>query len=358
MDKRNIRGLSADQIKKIENKSKISTQQIPVKKIINSKSRFFKKTIVKQSVPGVIKHVVRPTNQYLTSLATKVTRLPLPENGSFNPGMVKVPNSNEYIMVYRPDEYRFIACKLTENLEIVPDSYFRFNITNCADPRLIWTPDNKLLMVYSSVEEGGLRYECIRGAIIMDLSVSDSFFNSKPFRISPRSDIRQKNWMPFVYNEEIYLIASVCPHIIYKLHLDGINTTSEKVYETNWLNPWMFKEFLRGNTNPVILDDGNFLSTFHTATWYEGRCFYDNGVYLFEGRPPFRVLKCSNRTYLKAEDACEPHFRKANLITCTFPVGMIREDERILISYGDNDSCVKIMETTTEDMFNLMLDVY
>lgn len=365
MNTKYIRGLSVEQIKKMEKNTKktpvVTTSQ--PKKIINSKSRFFKRTITKkpliQSVSGVYEKIIRPSNQYLTSILNKVTRLDLPEKGSFNAGLIKFPNSQDYILVYRPDENRFIGCILSENLEIKNDSYFRFHITNCADPRLIWTPDNKLLMVYSSINETGINYECIRGAIIMDLNVSEQFIDAKPFRISPYCETRHKNWMPFIHDEKIYLIASVCPHVIYELKFEPNNKiVCEKVFETKWLNPWMFKDFLRGNTPPVLLDDNNYISTFHTSTWYKGRCFYDNGAYIFEGKPPFNVLKCANRTYLKAEDACEPHFRKRDLIVCNFPVGMVKKDDNLLISYGDNDSVVKIMEVKIDDMLNLMLEVY
>ena len=81
-------------------------------------------------------------------------------------------------------------------------------------------------------------------------------------------------------------------------------------------------------------------------------------IYIFEGKPPFKVLKCSNKTYLPAEDAIEPHFRKANSILCPFPVGMVVKKNKVIISYGDNDSCVKILETNLEDLNKLMLEVY
>ena len=70
------------------------------------------------------------------------------------------------------------------------------------------------------------------------------------------------------------------------------------------------------------------------------------------------MLKCANRTYLKAEDAVEPHFRKKGLIQVCFPVGMTRKNNDLLISYGDNDSSVKILKTTVEDMLKTTIDVY
>lgn len=345
-----IKGLSIENINKLKN--------IKNMKVINQKN---KKIVSKPLKTEGINHnsfKPRPDQKYLINLADNVTRLELPEKGSFNPGLVKIPNSSDYIMVYRPDEYGFVGCKLDKNLNPYANSYYKFNITNCADPRIIWIPGNKLLMVYSSTTGVGLNLECIRGSIIMDLNQSDSFIENETFRMSPEElNSRQKNWIPFVYNEEIYLIASICPHIIYKF---DINTKiATKVVENNWSHPWMYPDlFLRGNTNPVLMDDGNYLSTFHTAIWYGKTCYYDNGCYIFEGKYPFKVLRCANRTYLPAEGATEPHFRNFGRIACTFPVGMVLENDELLISYGDNDSVVKIMKVDLNKMLSLTLDIF
>lgn len=300
----------------------------------------------------------RPHSQYLTSINKKVTKILLPEAGSFNAGLATMPNTDKYICVYRPNEYSFIGCFLDNRFKVEKNSFFKFSMGNCADPRLIWLPDGRLLMVYSSTNETGLRHECIRGCIVMDLNKSTSFIDGKTFRISPESvTTRQKNWMPFLHDNNIYLTASVCPHIVYGLTLND-QISAEQKFETDWFHPWIYKDFLRGNTNIVQLDDGNYLGTFHTAVWRGARCYYDNGCYMFEGKPPFKVIKCANRTYLPAEEASQAHFRKKNLIVCNFPVGMVKENDRLLISYGDNDSIVKIMETTVQDMLNTMLDTY
>ena len=278
-------------------------------------------------------------------------RLPL-KHGSFNAGLIKFPHKNEYICVYRPDETSFTGIRLNSKLEIFGESY-KFKLTNCADPRLIWDK-NKLLVIYSSIEEG-FKLECIKGSIIMDLAKSDDFISTEPFRVSPKSTSREKNWMPFSYQNKIYLTASVNPHVIYELK----EQYAEKVYENDFVCPWINNEFLRGNTNAVQLEDGNYLGTFHTVKKnHKNMHFYDNGCYVFEGKPPFKVLKCSYRTYMKAEDAIEPHFRKKGLIQVCFPVGMIRNDDEILISYGDNDSCVKILKTTVKEMLSTTIDVY
>lgn len=303
------------------------------------------------------KQYPRPDKMFTPSLDKDVTRLELPEKGSFNAGLAKIPNSTDYVLVYRPDEDRFKACKLNKNFQPYKDSYFELDKSKCADPKIIWTPDNKLLMVYASVDSVALHGEYIAGSIIMDLNESDKFVNREQFRISPADLMtRQKNWMPFVNDGKIYLVASVCPHVIYELNLD--TKTCEKVSESSWAHPWFYNEFLRGNTNCVQLEDGNYLGTFHTATWRGAGCWYDNGAYLFSGKAPFNVLKCTNKTYLPAEAAKEKHFRNAGHLICNFPVGMVREGNKIHISYGDNDSVVKILHTTVEEIIDLMLDVY
>ena len=302
-----------------------------------------------------VQQVRRPTTQFLTTVPNKMTKLALPEKGSFNAGILDL--DDKILCVYRPDEVQLIACFLNNDLSIIPDSFTRFSLIYAADPRLIRTPDNKVLMSYSKFEPHNSN-EHIDGNIIMDLDKSrDQIFLSKTFRISPTwMKNRQKNWMPFTHGEKLYFIATVCPHAIYEFDWKS-KTEAKAVYSENWHTNWFLREPHRGNTNAVLLPDGNYLSTFHTAMNKSGCHFYDNGAYIFEGNPPFRPIMSGAKTYLRAEAAKEPHFRKEGLIICTFPIGMILRDEKLLISYGDNDSCVKIMETTVADMKNTMLPV-
>ena len=297
----------------------------------------------------------RPSSISLHSILKDVVTVELPEQGSFNAGIAPMPNTNNYICVYRPNEFRFTACILDKNFSN-PTKFFPFQFTNCADPRLIWV-ENKLYMIYSSIDKVGISRECIRGGVIMDLEKSNNFIHPQLFRVSPTSlTDRQKNWMPFLYENKIHLVSSVCPHVIYELEEDGKEAV--KKYETNWIHPWFNQEFLRGNTNIVKLEDGNYMGTFHTVQVRGKMHYYDNGCYIFEGKPPFKVISCSDKTYMKAEDAIHPHYRKRGLIQVNFPVGMIRENENLFISYGDNDSIVKIMRTKVEEMKNLTVRVY
>lgn len=301
----------------------------------------------------------RPAAEFLTNTAVERThKIPLP-HGCFNAGMAPDQDPAKFILAFRPDEYSFSICRVYRHSMQLAGPAVTMGITNCADPRLIWLPNGKLLVVYSSYnDDRQTPMECMRGGLVIDPDVHPTQFITpiEPFRISPPTPARQKNWMPFVHEGELYFVANVKPHIIYKWL--GPDQEAVQVYENDWVSPWFLPEFKRGNTNIVQLDDGNYLGTFHTVQRSGEMHHYDNGCYLFEGKPPFKVLRCSRRCYLPAEAAIEPHFRKKFRITVCFPVGMIRDGEKLLISFGDNDSAVKIAETTVAKMLATTLPVY
>lgn len=292
---------------------------------------------------------------FLTTIPSKIIRLDLPEAGSFNAGILDL--GNKILCVYRSNEYEFIACFLNYEYKVIDDFYYKFKMYGVTDPRIIKTPDNKVFMSYS-MKFDNCNIESIAGTIIMDLSKSDTeIFEDKIIRISPKEIVsRQKNWMPFVHEKKLYFIANIHPHEIYEVHTGSV-IKSQKKYITSFKNKWFIQTGLRGNTNAVLLPNGNYLTTFHTVERDGNLHYYDNGFYIFQGKPPFTITHMSEKTYLKAEDATEPHYRKSGLILCAFPVGMILKDNKVIISYGDNDSCVKILESSLDDVMSMMVKV-
>lgn len=292
----------------------------------------------------------RPDPKFLTKIQGNITRLKL-ERGSFNGSMIEL--NDKYLLVYRPHEYTFKACFLNYNFQIIDHKNYPIGLTVVADPRLIKLPDQRILLSYASFEQN----DYIASNIIMDIKESEKLILTDKVRVSPEIlHDRQKNWMPFVHEDKVYFIASVNPHIIYQFDYDSKNS-AKKVYHTEWKHPWVIKKTLRGNTNAIQLKDGNYLSIFHTAMSKNGLIYYDNGAYIFEGKPPFRVLRCSKKTILPADAANEPHVRKANEIRCVFPMSLILQGERLLITYGDNDSCVKVLDTKLSDIMETMVSI-
>jgi predicted GH43/DUF377 family glycosyl hydrolase len=344
----------------LKNKNPINKNSLTAHQIHSERQNIksANRNVVKSKIerPRVNQGNKRPSSQYLAKIKSKTLKLNLPQSGSFNGSILNI--GEKFLCVYRPNESEIIACFLNYDYSIIPKLYYKFNLLLVSDPRIIITPDNKVLMSYSKYYTNNDSNEYIDGNIIMDLNESkNKIFQGETIRISPEHlKDRQKNWMPFVHEDKLYFIANVCPHQIYEVDWTG-QKKSNLIYETFWENPWFVKENLRGNTNAVMLPDGNYLGTFHTVTRKNILHYYDNGFYIFEGKPPFTVTHISKQTYLRAEDAIEPYFRKAGIILCTFPVGMVLEKDKIIISYGDNDSCVKILELSLNDVMDIMVNV-
>ncbi len=308
-----------------------------------------------------------------TTVPGHVSRLSLP-HGCFNAALEKLPLGG-YILVYRRDEYRFVACRLDAHLDVIQDSHTLLDLgaAPVADPRLIWMPDGsgRLFLIYSSLDfSDGVTTECMRGAVLIENEKLIS--KPQPYLLSPKnSRARQKNWMPFccsgvndtnsnINDQQLYLIASVCPHVVFSMDCNTFKTEQVSVWQ--WSHCWEPRgEFLRGNTQAVLLDDGNYLGTFHSGVREvpRGCVYYDNGVVIFDSKLPFKILRCSDRSVLPAEAAIEKHFRKLDLIRCVFPLGAVRDGpEDLLVSWGDNDSAVKISRFKIKDLLDTTVEVY
>lgn len=294
----------------------------------------------------------RPHHSLLRKFSGTNKKLAL-NRGAFNGSIVQI--GDKYLCVYRKNEYVFGACYLDSKCDVIQDTIRDLNLEgDVADPRLIFV-GSKLVLSFSRhnvISET----EFIAGAVILDFDISDEIKIYDMFRISPiQLQDRQKNWMPFIYENELYFIADIHPHRIYKFDLN--TKFCNLAYELNYRHAWFMNNQLRGNSNAVLLPDGNYLATFHTAQKVRNIHYYDNGAYIFEGKPPFKPIWFANKTFLPAEAAVENHFRKAGEIVCVFPVGMVLKDETLIISYGDNDSAVKILEISLQQIKSTMIRI-
>jgi predicted GH43/DUF377 family glycosyl hydrolase len=318
------------------------------------------------------------SNKELTDLTKKKKRVSLPLNHSFNGSVVEDKTSDGYILSFRISQYGDVynimdiktvltkeigICRLDSNFKFIPKSYFKIKYDNIIDPRLSWV-NNKLLLVCTndSTDKG------IFGTFIMDLNISKSFIESDMFRITPEDyPSLQKNWTNFVHNNELYFIKNITPHTIYKFDLKEKKLINFN--EMTWNNKWFYNLEFRGNTNPVRLPDNNFLNTFHTTfrTTIDGinYRFYDNGFYIFEGKPPFKPIKMMTQTFLPAE-SCDLTFNwKENPFTnkfndkffCVFPAGMVLNGDDVIISYGNSDKFIDIGTYSLNEIMKLMVDI-
>ncbi len=158
----------------------------------------------------------------------------------------------------------------------------------------------------------------------------------------------EKNWMPFVHHGEIYLIYSVLPHII--LRFNPKIGKVQKVYDEHWVpEGWdKVRNGMFGNASCARVGE-YFLGTFHSKPTRQ----YWTGYYFFEARPPFRPK------LIGTQEIFAPHYstetRKSERIArafdnVMFPIGSITVDDKVLMSYGENDTLQRVAEFSIHDL--------
>jgi predicted GH43/DUF377 family glycosyl hydrolase len=306
--------------------------RLPVKKNANVNQSSFERLYGKR-----FKHL---------NLEGEIKKIDLP-NGSFNGCIINnIFDENGFICAFRISADSISLCRLDKKFNVIPLTIFNLNLNHATDPRLIWTEKNELLMIYS-YHENNVEEEHIVGTIVMN--DKNNFIKGARERISPPTlKSRQKNWVPFKYGKEIYFVAEVNPHRIYKMNSDKLDC-AELVYSCEWRSKWFNKEHMRGSSSPILIDEETYLGTFHTAEKKNNISFYDNGFYTFKASPPFNILSCSSTPFLSAESAQEKRIRSTNIV-CPFVVGMIKNGDSVHISYGDNDSAAKVLTVSLSEL--------
>lgn len=164
---------------------------------------------------------------FLTTIPSKIIKLDFPQAGSFNAGILDL--GNKILCVYRPNEYEFIACFLNYEYKVIDDFYYKFKMHGVTDPRIIRTPDNKVLMSYS-MKFDNCNTESIAGTIIMDLSKSDTeIFEDKTIRISPKEIVSRQKIGCLLFMKKLYFIANIHPHEIYEVHTESIIKSQKNI---------------------------------------------------------------------------------------------------------------------------------
>lgn len=212
------------------------------------------------------------------------------------------------------------------------------------DGRLIQLQDS-LLMVYSDCSEpqiskGGFRVH------IAEITHDGANFNIAhqesltQFEGASRAR-REKNWVPFVYQNQLLLSYSINPHLVLRplLWTNACETTSWSRGEPKW--EW--GDLLGGTT--ALPHNDQYLSFFHSsskiATVQSGgvpMLHYFMGAYLYNAAPPFMLTHISPHPIVAPEFyQGEEHEYYWKPVQAIFPCGYIQDEQYIWIAYGRQD---------------------
>ena len=154
----------------------------------------------------------------------------------------------------------------------------------------------------------------------------------------------EKNWMPFQYEDNLYIVYSIFPHKILSVDLDSGLCTD--VYETKSKSPFLNE--IGNGAPPVFFEKGDcMLGIAHIRGSIEGEMTRKNFFYLFQKSPPFSIISVSNIFNL-----AKP------FVNIEFASGLLVDGDNILISYGVDDCYGSIISLSWNEVKHIFPKIY
>lgn len=138
----------------------------------------------------------------------------------------------------------------------------------------------------------------------------------------------QKNWIPFLYDNEIFYEYSIDPHVIMK----QINETHVTTLSSTVCSDMPFK--LHGGA-PAFHHKDHYIGLAHTLKTYK------HVFYMFNDKPPWNLIAYSD-TYT---------FKNRGI---QFASGMVRIGDNVIISYSVNDCKTYVSKIRLESILGLI----
>lgn len=230
------------------------------------------------------------------------------------------------------------------------------------DPRLIVVGE-ELFIVYSNVYPFD---EPVSRMFVgkIELEKDETFKVSYPSPIIHYDkEIRarkEKNWVPFVFENTLVLAYSLQPHRLFIPQLDSNSCTllDSTIGLINW--NW---GVLRGGT-PALLVDGRYLAFFHsdkalTSVQSGSVCMnhYFMGAYTFHAEYPFGISAISKHPIVDKTFYEGPMYNTWKPLRVIFPGGYVVKDENIWLAYGRQDHEVWLVKMDKNKLFNSLKPV-
>ena len=144
----------------------------------------------------------------------------------------------------------------------------------------------------------------------------------------------EKNWLWFDHDGKTYFIYQAEPHLVVEVAGDKV----VQEHRTHAALGWTVGE-IRGGTPPIRVGD-HYLTFFHSSMpWkklprYGTRNVYFMGAYLFEAKPPFKIV-AATRERLLTGTWNEPI--QEGVPAVVYPNGALLDGNQWLITMGVND---------------------
>jgi predicted GH43/DUF377 family glycosyl hydrolase len=172
--------------------------------------------------------------------------------------------------------------------------------------------------------------------------------------LSSESDGREKNWIPVVSNNKLYLLYSDNPRTFIHCVDEGNRLNVINYDKLNFSVTWSYGK-VRGGCPPVEYDEDTLIWFFHSSTqWYStmymiGSRIYFIGAYLTTKKYPFEIKKISKFPVFfgPPSHVSEKSVHQTNV---AFPCGAVTENDEFIISMGINDHYIAHLKVSKNDI--------
>jgi len=214
----------------------------------------------------------------------------------------------------------------------------------------------------------------------------------------PTINEKEKNWSPFIYKNEVYLVQKILPLFrVLKLqnspiynttvyHDEIVPTMLLPVYSDSSCNKmkytsgqsWDYGD-IRGGTQAILIPGYGYLSFFHSNKVFcnEGNYSYKSyymGAYIFSDTVPFKLLKISSQPIMSKDltyDIKNGVQHGGIVFIIVFPMSYWLEDNTgkiiegdvtikpstVVLSVGYNDETAKIVKLDFDVLIESLTDV-
>jgi predicted GH43/DUF377 family glycosyl hydrolase len=174
-------------------------------------------------------------------------------------------------------------------------------------------------------------------------------------------ELREKNWVPFIYDQKLFLAYTINPHHILCPKLE--TGECETVFRSSFPAHWHWGE-LRGGTPALIVND-QYLAFFHSCMdmrSYHSRgkekLHYFIGAYTFSTQPPFEITHISSepitgKHFYEGKDY-KPYWKPVQVV---FPCGFIFDDQYIWLTYGRQDHEIWVAKLDKKGLLQSLISV-
>ncbi len=304
--------------------------------------------------------------------STKEIKFPYIIGKPCNPGVIQC--DDEYLMVSRTKSYDILSW-IKWKFRINPKNYLcifkldkKFNLienngnvlrgvkvnNRAGDPRLISFNGEAYVFFNDDVYENEKRLiRMFVGKVVKKNDGNFQIEDVKRLKFDGGKEYydrklvnenHDKNWSPFIVDNELYLIYLIEPHVILKVNLE--NGVCEKIVENSNYSVWCHST-PRGGT-PAIQFKDNYITIFHSkekgeksfSFLYKDKTskhgVYCFGAYIFNREYPFNIIKS-----VDAPISGNALYASKNKII--YPTALLSDNNHFYIFYGEDDRRIFVL---------------